>query len=84
LFVLVDVTFSSYFEILFYYSQKLVADPKKEKKKKKRKERWTRRRRRKKEKKKYYSVLPNFQNYHTPSNSKLKNSIFLMFKSKIP
>jgi hypothetical protein len=51
LFVLVDVTFSSYFEILFYYSQKLVADQKK-KKKKKRKERWTCRRRRKKEKEK--------------------------------
>jgi hypothetical protein len=74
LFVLVDVTSSSYFEILFYYSQKLVADPeeeKKKKKKKKRKERETRRRR-KKEKKKYYSVLPNFQNYHIPSNSNMK------------
>jgi hypothetical protein len=69
LFVLVDVTSSSYFEILFYYSQKLVADPEGKKKKKKR-DRLVEEERKKK--KKYYSVLPNFQNYHIPSNSNMK------------
>jgi hypothetical protein len=67
-----DVTSSSYFEILFYYSQKLVADPEKKKKKKKNEKRDRLVEEERKKKKKYYSVLPNFQNYHIPSNSNMK------------